>query len=352
MAPISLIFTPDQQKRRKAPKPSKSTPTPKQTKVPQRLFRFDVTPPTAAEASEEAAVPSSKGKSTQKSAPASAWPFPVVLPGAPSSTDLPAPVTISEPHGLGYEYGPEIFIDSADYWEDATPANPSFRPKAKKEGSKKEKSKKKSKASFSNGYHGARKDEKKRVQVKYSNQRKQWTTTTKEFLDGGGVKRIWITYVMDVEVEEERPVDKNGNVVEDADVGDEDLGGRPRAGETNIDVDWSSDEESDSTSSSDSSESDRKKLKKTAKKVRKKTVVKKKMKKSAVGSDDSSDSETEKANKKKKDKVKVKKGGDEKHEPAMAKNQAQGDSSEAKANDEPAATANSEPARKEDDKAN
>lgn len=343
------IFTPDQQKRRKAPKPSKSTP--KQTKVPQRLFRFDVTPPPAAEASQEAAVPS-QGKSQQKSAPASAWPFPVVLPGAPSSTELPAPITTSEPQGLGYEYGPEIFIDSADYWEDATPANPSFRPKA----SKKEKSKKKkSKTSSSNGYHGARKDE-KRVQVKYSNQRKQWTTNTKEFLDGGGAKRIWITYVMNVEVEEERPVDKDGNVVEDADVGDEDLGSRPRAGETNIDVDWSSDdEESDSTSTSDSSESDRKKMKKAAKKAVKKTVVKKKMKKSVNHSDDRSDSETKKANKRKKDEVMVKKGANEKHKPAGSKDQAQGVSSEgteAKVNDESAAPANSEPEQKENDKAN
>ncbi|KAG6993731.1 hypothetical protein G7Y79_00051g086510 [Physcia stellaris] len=346
MAPIIPIFTPDQQKRRKAPKPSKTTP--KQTKVPQRLFRFDVTPAPAAEASQEAAAPS-QGKSKQNSASASAWPFPVVLPGAASSTDLPPPITTSEPQGLGYEYGPEIFIDSADYWEDATPANPSFRPKKKEKGKKK-----KSKTSFSNGYHGARKGE-KRVQVKYSHQRKQWTTNTKEFLDGGGAKRIWITYVMNVEVEEERPVDKDGNVVEDADVGDENLGSRPRAGETNIDVDWSSDDESDSTSTSDSSESDSKTMKKAAKKAVKKTAVKKKMKKSANRSDDSSDNETKKANKKKKDKVTTKKNGDEKDKPAESKDQAQEVTStgtEAKVNDEPAVPANSEPAQKENDKAN
>lgn len=351
MAPINRIITSDQVRRRKAPTPSKATP--KQTKVPQRLFLFDVTPPPTTGASQAAAVPS-KGDSQQKSAAASAWPFPVVLPGAPTSTDLPAPITSSEPQGLGYEYGPEIFVDSADYWEDATPSNPSFRPKVHdKEKSKK----KKSKTSSRNGYHGAKKGE-KMVQVKYSNQRKQWTTNTKEFLDGGGVKRIWITYIMDVEVEEERPVDKDGNVVEDADsdAGDENLGSRPRAGETNIDVDWSSDESDSTTSDSSESDDDKKAKKmKAAKKAVKKTAVKTKIKKHASDTEDSSDNKTKKANKKTKDKVKVKKSGSEKHKPAGSKDKVQGVPSEgveAKAKDQPAASANSEPTEKENDKTN
>lgn len=202
------------------------------------------------------AVPSS---STEPEKQASGWPFPLVLPGTPASTSLPPPVTISEPQGLGYEYGPEIFIDDADYWEDASASNPFFTPKPL--ASRKEKSKKgeKSKLCPTNGYQGAPKGKvgEKKVQVKYSTQEKQWTVSTKEFLPGGGVKRIHVTYITAVEIEEECPVDSEGNVVVDADDGDIDPSLMPRAGETNLDVDWSSDEEEeDSSDSSGSSDSD------------------------------------------------------------------------------------------------
>lgn len=252
------IITPDQRARRKTPTASKQSF--KQAKVPERLFHFDVTPPQAASAPlPSASAPSPpSAEPQQQSGTASAWPFPLVLPGSQSSADPAPSVTAGEPQGLGYEYGPEVYIDRADYWEDATPSNPSFTPKplASRKKSKK-KSSKKSKLCPTNGYQGSQaKDGDKRVQVKYSAQRKQWTNNTKEYLSDGGVRRIQITYHMSVEVEEEHPVDKDGNLIADTDK-DTSPNVRPRPGETNIDMNWSSEDESDGSSdSSDSDDSD------------------------------------------------------------------------------------------------
>ena len=262
-------FKADQRARRKTPTASKQSS--KQAKVPERLFHFDVASPPAASAplpSPSASSPS-PAEPQKQSGTASAWPFPLVLPGSQSSAELAPSVTAGEPQGLGYEYGPEVYIDRADYWEDATPSNPSFTPKplASRKKSKK-KSSKKSKLSPTNGYQASQpKAGEKRVQVKYSAQRKQWTNNTKEYLPDGGVRRIQITYHMSVEVEEEHPVDKDGNLVADADK-DTSPNVRPRPGETNIDINWSSEDESDDTSDSsdsdDSDEPEKGKKKKTA----------------------------------------------------------------------------------------
>ena len=272
---IHSIITPDQ--RHKAPKASKRSS--KKAKIPERVFLFDVAPPPAAPAPLTAASASSPppppAEPQQQPGAASAWPFPIVLPGSTSSADLAPSVTTNEPQGLGYEYGPEIYIDRADYWQDATPSNPSFTPKplaSRKDSHKKSKKKsaKKSKLCPTNGYQGSRaKSGDKMVQVKYSSQSKQWTTNTKEHLSEGGVKRIQITYHMTVEVEEERPVDKDGNIVAVAD-DESNLNVRPRPGETNIDLDLSSsDEDMSSFDSSDSDDTDE------PKKTKKKSVSKK-----------------------------------------------------------------------------
>ncbi|CAF9915991.1 MAG: hypothetical protein HETSPECPRED_002711 [Heterodermia speciosa] len=256
------VVTPDQRSRRKKKKSTPSKQSSKQAKVPERLFHFEVAPPPAAPAPSTSASapspPSPPAELKQQPGTAPAWPFPLVLPGCLSTANLAPSVTTHESQGLGYEYGPEVYIDRADYWEDATTSSPSFTPKplAKRKDSHK-KSKKKSKLCPTNGYQGLQlKAGDKRVQVKYSSQWKQWTASTKEFLSEGGVRRIQVTYHMTVEVEEEHPVDKDGNIVTDADK-DTDLNVRPRVGETNIDMDWSSEDETDDSSdSSDSSDSD------------------------------------------------------------------------------------------------
>ncbi|KAL8796241.1 MAG: hypothetical protein Q9195_001356 [Heterodermia aff. obscurata] len=259
------IITPDQRARHKKPAISKQSS--KQAEVPERLFRFDVAPPPAASApSTSASAPSPAEPSTesqQLSGPAPSWPFPLVLPGSQSSADLAPSVTTNDSQGLGYEYGPEVYIDRADYWEEATPSNPSFTPKPLAKRQKSRKKSKKSKLCATNGYQGSQaKAGDKMVQVKYNSQRKQWTTNTKEYLSEGGVRRIQVTYHMTVEVEEEHPVDKDGNIVADAEQ-DTNLNVRPRAGETNIDMNWSSEDETDDNSdSSDSDDTDEKDKKK------------------------------------------------------------------------------------------
>ena len=263
---IINVITPDQRKRRKVPTASKQSS--KQAKVPERLFLFDVATPPAAPApltsTSAPSPPPPPAEPQQHPGTAPAWPFPLILPGSSSSADHAPSVTTNEPQGLGYEYGPEVYIDDADYWQDATAGNPSFTPKplaSRKDRRKKSKKKstKKSKLCPTNGYQGSQaKTSDKRVQVKYSAQSKQWTTNTKEHLSEGGVKRIQITYHMTVEVEEENPVDKDGNIVAVAN-DDTNLNVRPRLGETNIDIDSStedeSDDSSDSSGSSDSSDS-------------------------------------------------------------------------------------------------
>ena len=259
MAKKEAIITPDQRARGRGPKASKQSS--QEAKVPERLYRFDVAPPpVASTSSPTASAPSPPlAEPQQQSDTASAWPFPLVLPGSLSSTGLAPPVTTHQPQGLGYEYGPEVYIDRADYWEDARPSNPSFTPKSlgdrKDSGKKSKKKSKKSKLCPTNGYqHPQAEAGERRVQVKYSSQRKQWTTNTKEYLPEGGVRRIQIIYHMTVEVEEEHPVDSDGNIVTDADK-DTSLNVRPRLGETNIDMSSSSDDSSDSSESSESSES-------------------------------------------------------------------------------------------------
>ena len=261
------ILTPDEQ--RKKSKASK-TATAKQDRLPERLFRFDVVPSPASAPASATTASSSQPTEPQQQQPsrASSWPFPLVLPGTGESAALPPSITTSSKHGIGYEYGPEVYLDRADFWEDFDSSSPSSAKKASRRKEKAKKSKKKEKLCPTNGYQNpAAKStaNNKLVQVKHTYQEKQHMTTTKEYLPGGGTKRVLVTYVSVFNIEEVWPVDEEGNVVEKAG-GDGDGSGIARAGETNITMDWSSEEEEEDEDSSDDSESDDDKKKKGKKK--------------------------------------------------------------------------------------
>lgn len=79
---------------------------------------------------------------------------------------------------------------------------------------------------------------------------------TKEYLPGGGVKRVWVTHVTIVEVEEEKGVDGEGKIVEEGDDGEEGGEGEwgRREGEVDVEIGWSDEEGGCASGSSEDSE--------------------------------------------------------------------------------------------------